>query len=166
MIPCCFFDLPPSVLTVVHIHFSVLCLVIAGVKTHVCSSWAWSQGSGGHWLCFAGSVTGYSVKCGHLSTFPTYTVHGTSSSAWLPTWVVFASPTLTLRLRPRSGDPSSCFGPTRNGPSLACPTFPCSASTKSLLSRWLKVTWICCSAGRASTLLISTNPNKTPHCVC
>lgn len=56
--------------------FLVLCLVIAGVKTHGCSSWAWSQGSGGRWLCFAGSVTGYSVKCGHLSTFPTYTVLG------------------------------------------------------------------------------------------
>lgn len=61
-------------------HFSVLCLVIAGVKTHVCSSWAWFLGSGGHWLCFAGSATGYSAKCGHPSTFPTYTVLGKLSS--------------------------------------------------------------------------------------
>lgn len=50
--------------------------VFAGVKTHVCSSWAWSRVSGGLWPCFAGSVTGYSVKCGHRSTFPTCTVHG------------------------------------------------------------------------------------------
>lgn len=57
-------------------HFSVLCSVVAGVKTPVCSSSAWSQGSGGHWLCSVGSVTEYSAKCGHLSTFPTYTVLG------------------------------------------------------------------------------------------
>lgn len=36
-----------------------------------------------------------SAKCGHLSTFPTYTVLGTSSFVWLPTWVVFALRTLT-----------------------------------------------------------------------
>lgn len=50
--------------------------LIAGVKTHVCSSWVWSQASGGLWLCSAGSVTEYSVRCGHPSTFPTYIVHG------------------------------------------------------------------------------------------
>ena len=56
--------------------FSVLCCVSAGVRTPGCSSWVWSQGSGGRWLCSAGSVTGSSVRCGHLSTFPTYTVLG------------------------------------------------------------------------------------------
>lgn len=50
--------------------------LFAGVKTHECWSWAWSRGSGGPWPCFAGSVTGYSVKCGRRSTFPTCTVHG------------------------------------------------------------------------------------------
>uniref|UniRef100_A0A3Q3GBC3 Alkaline ceramidase n=1 Tax=Labrus bergylta TaxID=56723 RepID=A0A3Q3GBC3_9LABR len=85
--------------------------------------------------CSAGSVTEYSVKCGPPSTSPTYTVLGTSSFVWLPTWDAFASPTLTLRPRPPSEAPSSCSGPTRNGPSSACPTFPFSASTRNLQSR-------------------------------
>lgn len=57
-------------------HFTVLSLLLAGVKTYECSSWVWSRGSGGHWLCFVGSVTGYSVRCGHLSISPTCTVLG------------------------------------------------------------------------------------------
>lgn len=66
------------------------------------------------------------------------TLTGTFLSVWPPTWDVFASPTFTLPRRRRREDPSSCSGPMRNGPSLACPTSPCSASTRSLLSRWLK----------------------------
>lgn len=50
--------------------------LIAGAKTRAYSSWVWSRGSGGLWLCSAGSVTGYSVRCGLLSTSPTYIVHG------------------------------------------------------------------------------------------
>lgn len=89
------------------------------------------------------------------------TLSGTSSFVWLPTWAAFASPTSMLRPRPRSEDPSSCSGPTRNGPSLVSLTFPCSASTRSLRSRWLKGTRVCCSAGRAATLPTRTYPNST-----
>lgn len=65
-----------------------------------------------------------------------YTLTGTSSFVWLHIWVVFASPILMLRLRLQSEDQSSCSGPTRSGPSSVCPTFPCSAFTRSLQSRW------------------------------
>lgn len=49
-----------------------------------------------------------------------------------------ASPTLTLRPRPQREAPSSCFGPMKNGPSLAYPMFPCCVSTGNLQLRSLK----------------------------
>lgn len=64
------------------------------------------------------------------------TLPGTFLFVWPPTWDAFASPTFTLPRRRRSEDPSSCSGPMRNGPSSACPTSHCSASTRSLPSRW------------------------------
>lgn len=63
---------------------------------------------------------------------------GTSLFAWLPTWAASASPTLTLQPRPPSEAPSSCSGPTKNGPSLGCPTCPCCVSTRKLQSKSLK----------------------------
>lgn len=73
-----------------------------------------------------------------LFIFYATTLPGTFLFVWPPTWDAFASPTSTLPLRRRSEDPSSCSGPMRNGPSSACPTSPCSASTRSLPSRWLR----------------------------
>lgn len=64
---------------------------------------------------------------------------GTSSFVWLRIWGVFALPTLMLRPKPPREAPSSCFGPTRNGPSLAYPTFPCCVSTGNLQLRSLNV---------------------------
>lgn len=63
---------------------------------------------------------------------------GTSSFVWLRIWAVSALPTSTWRPRPPREAPSSCFGPTRNGPSLAYLTFPCCVSTRNLQLRWLK----------------------------
>lgn len=63
---------------------------------------------------------------------------GTSSFVWLRIWGVSVSPTLTLRPRPPREDPSSCFGPTKNGPSLAYLTFPCCVSTRNQQLRSLK----------------------------
>lgn len=78
------------------------------------------------------------IESGCDSLFRDSALIGTFSFVWPPTWDASASPTFTLPRRRRSEDPSLCSGPMRSGPSSACHTSPCSASTRSLPSRWLR----------------------------
>ncbi|XP_070933951.1 alkaline ceramidase 2 isoform X4 [Macaca nemestrina] len=105
------------------------------VTTCVCLSWASSRASGGPWPCSAGSVTELSASCCRPSTSPTCTACGTSSSALLPTWAVYALPTLMLPQRFLSKALSSSSGLARNGPSLVSPTCPFCVPTRNHQSR-------------------------------
>lgn len=60
---------------------------------------------------------------------------GTSSSALLPTWAVYALPTLMLPQRFLSKALSSSSGPARNGPSLVSPTCPFCVPTRNHQSK-------------------------------
>ncbi|XP_073873521.1 alkaline ceramidase 2 isoform X2 [Macaca fascicularis] len=108
---------------------------ITDVTTCVCLSWASSRASGGPWPCSAGSVTELSASCCRPSTSPTCTACGTSSSALLPTWAVYALPTLMLPQRFLSKALSSSSGLARNGPSLVSPTCPFCVPTRNHQSR-------------------------------
>lgn len=72
---------------------------------------------------------------------------GTSSSALLPTWAVYALLTLMQPPRSLSRGPSSSSGPARNGPSLACLTCPSCVPARNHQSRsrdGTALAWLLC----------------------